>query len=171
MIQKTPSQSQNKSYSLMGNVYRVMMELHLELPFRAPNVGEAIRDIPRSKEAAILAPLETIRTRMVVGVGSRNIYGSFIQIVEQQGALSGLTASTISYPLEVARKRLMVGALQGKWPPHMSAALLEVVKQEGLMRLYRGWAASCLKVMPSSGITWMLYEAWKDILLAERRPL
>ncbi|KAL0414939.1 UNVERIFIED_CONTAM: putative mitochondrial adenine nucleotide transporter BTL1 [Sesamum latifolium] len=83
------------------------------------------------------------------------------------GALSGLTASTISFPLEVARKRLMVGALQGKCPPHMAAALSEVVREEGLMGLYRGWAASCLKVMPSSGITWMFYEAWKEILLAD----
>ncbi|XP_059302920.1 probable mitochondrial adenine nucleotide transporter BTL1 isoform X2 [Lycium ferocissimum] len=85
------------------------------------------------------------------------------------GAFSGLTASTISYPLEVARKRLMVGALQGKCPPNMVAALSEVIRAEGLLGLYRGWGASCLKVMPSSGITWTFYEAWKDILLADRR--
>lgn len=82
------------------------------------------------------------------------------------GALSGLTASTISFPLEVARKRLMVGALQGKCPPHMVAALGEVIREEGLRGLYRGWAASSLKVMPTSGMTWVFYEAWKDILLA-----
>lgn len=87
------------------------------------------------------------------------------------GALAGFTASTISFPLEVARKRLMVGALQGKCPPHMAAALSEVIREEGLMGLYRGWGASCLKVMPSSGITWMFYEAWKDILLPEKRLL
>ncbi|KAM7476181.1 hypothetical protein LguiB_023424 [Lonicera macranthoides] len=87
------------------------------------------------------------------------------------GALSGLTASTISFPLEVARKRLMAGALQGKCPPNMAAALSEVIREEGIMGLYRGWGASCLKVMPSSGITWMFYEAWKDILLVERRHL
>lgn len=87
------------------------------------------------------------------------------------GAFSGLTASTISFPLEVARKRLMVGALQGKCPPNMAAALAEVVREEGIMGLYRGWGASCLKVMPNSGITWMFYEAWKDILLVERRLL
>ncbi|XP_019054001.1 PREDICTED: probable mitochondrial adenine nucleotide transporter BTL1 isoform X3 [Nelumbo nucifera] len=87
------------------------------------------------------------------------------------GALSGLTASTISFPLEVARKRLMVGALQGKCPPDMAAALSEVIREEGFLGLYRGWAASCLKVMPNSGITWMFYEAWKDILLAERHYL
>ncbi|OMO65552.1 Mitochondrial carrier protein [Corchorus olitorius] len=87
------------------------------------------------------------------------------------GALSGFTASTISFPLEVARKRLMVGALQGKCPPNMAAALAEVIRDEGLGGLYRGWGASCLKVMPSSGITWMFYEAWKDILLVEKRIL
>lgn len=85
------------------------------------------------------------------------------------GALSGFTASTISFPLEVARKRLMVGALRGKCPANMAAALAEVVRDEGLLGLYRGWGASCLKVMPSSGITWMFYEAWKDILLADTR--
>ncbi|URE13489.1 protein brittle-1, chloroplastic [Musa troglodytarum] len=53
------------------------------------------------------------------------------------GALAGLTASTISFPLEVARKRLMVGSLRGKCPPHMAAALSEVVREEGLMGLYR----------------------------------
>ncbi|KAF8400189.1 hypothetical protein HHK36_013485 [Tetracentron sinense] len=87
------------------------------------------------------------------------------------GALSGFMASTISFPLEVARKRLMVGALQGKCPANMAAALSEVIKEEGLRGLYRGWGASCLKVMPSSGITWMFYEAWKDILLVERHLL
>ncbi|XP_058113524.1 probable mitochondrial adenine nucleotide transporter BTL1 isoform X2 [Magnolia sinica] len=87
------------------------------------------------------------------------------------GALSGFTASTISYPLEVARKRLMVGSLQGKCPANISAALSEVIQQEGLLGLYRGWGASCLKVMPSSGITWMFYEAWKDVLLVDRPHL
>lgn len=61
----------------------------------------------------------------------------------------------------------MVGALQGKCPPNMAAALSEVIREEGLKGLYRGWGASCLKVMPSSGITRMFYEAWKDILLVQ----
>ncbi|XP_072985666.1 probable mitochondrial adenine nucleotide transporter BTL1 [Typha latifolia] len=87
------------------------------------------------------------------------------------GALSGFTASTISFPLEVARKRLMVGSLQGRCPTHMVAALSEVIREEGLIGLYRGWGASCLKVMPSSGITWMFYEAWKDVLLVNKPHL
>ena len=84
---------------------------------------------------------------------------------------SGFTASTISFPLEVARKRLMVGAIEGKLPSNMVAALSEVVKEEGLKGLYRGWSASCLKVIPNSGITWMFYEAWKEALLVGQPPL
>ncbi|GJN15710.1 hypothetical protein PR202_gb02647 [Eleusine coracana subsp. coracana] len=246
---------------------------------RLPDVGAAVRTFLRKREVAefvsgamagamtkaVLAPLETIRTRMVVGVGSKQIFGSFVEIIEQNGwqglwagnainmlriiptqaielgtfeyvkrsmasaqekwkedgcpkiqigdlkielplhllspiaiggaaagiagtlachplevlkkslnrpellvigAISGLTASTITFPLEVARKRLMVGTLQGKCPPHMIAALADVFQEEGFKGLYRGWAASSLKVMPTSGITWMFYEAWKDLLLA-----
>ncbi|XP_008798146.1 probable mitochondrial adenine nucleotide transporter BTL1 isoform X2 [Phoenix dactylifera] len=84
---------------------------------------------------------------------------------------SGFAASTISFPLEVARKRLMVGALQGKCPTNIAAALSEVIREKGLLGLYRGWGANCLKVVPASGITWMFYEAWKDILLADRPRL
>ncbi|RWR84238.1 phosphoglycerate kinase, chloroplastic [Cinnamomum micranthum f. kanehirae] len=83
---------------------------------------------------------------------------------------SSFTASTISFPLEVARKRLMVGSLQGKCPPHMAAVLAEVIQEEGLRGLYREWGAGCLKVMPSSCITRMFYEAWKDILLVGKQP-
>ncbi|XXG70981.1 hypothetical protein AAC387_Pa07g0335 [Persea americana] len=52
-------------------------------------------------------------------------------------ALSGFTASTISFPLEVVRKRLMVGSLQGKCPPHMAVSRIEVIQKEGLRGLYR----------------------------------
>ncbi|PKA58132.1 putative mitochondrial adenine nucleotide transporter BTL1 [Apostasia shenzhenica] len=84
------------------------------------------------------------------------------------GAISGLTASTISFPLEVARKRLMVGKMLGECPANMAAALAEIIQEEGFQGLYRGWGASCLKVMPSSGITWMFYEAWKEFLLLDK---
>lgn len=111
---------------------------------------------------------DTMKTSYCKGKNKKSLNRPEMLLI---GAFSGFTASTLSFPLEVARKRLMVGALQGKCPPHMAAALSEVIREEGLMGLYRGWGASCLKVMPSSGITWMFYEAWKDILLVEKRLL
>ncbi|XP_030551217.1 probable mitochondrial adenine nucleotide transporter BTL1 isoform X2 [Rhodamnia argentea] len=322
MSPRSPSQSQKKTCGGVnagfGDVYGVlilskeMIDLDkdpppFELRFQVPDFKPVLKDFFRTREVgeflsgalagamtkAILAPLETIRTRMIVGVGSKNIAGSFLEVMEQQGwqglwagntinmlrivptqaielgtfecvkramtsaqeqwkqnegpkvqlgslnlrfslswispvavagaaagiastlvchplevlkdrltisrdiypslrvalskiyqdgglgafyagispTLIGFTASTISFPLEVARKRLMVGALQGKCPPHMAGALAEVIREEGLIGLYRGWGASCLKVMPSSGITWMFYEAWKDILVVGRHPI
>lgn len=53
----------------------------------------------------------------------------------------------------------------------MTAALSEVIQEDGLLGLYRGWGANCMKVMPASGITWMFYDAWKDILLVDRPQL
>ncbi|ONK68118.1 uncharacterized protein A4U43_C05F7630 [Asparagus officinalis] len=111
---------------------------------------------------------ETLKTSYCKANNKKSLNRAELLII---GALSGFTASTISFPLEVARKRLMVGSLQGKCPPHMVAALSEVIKERGILGLYRGWGASCLKVMPSSGITWMFYEAWKDILLVDRHKI
>uniref|UniRef100_A0A3N7FPA3 Uncharacterized protein n=1 Tax=Populus trichocarpa TaxID=3694 RepID=A0A3N7FPA3_POPTR len=70
-----------------------------ELRFHLPDLKLAVRDFTKTREVgeflsgalagamtkAVLAPLETIRTRMVVGVGSKNIPGSFLEIIEQQG--------------------------------------------------------------------------------------
>ncbi|XP_062192872.1 probable mitochondrial adenine nucleotide transporter BTL1 [Phragmites australis] len=108
---------------------------------------------------------ETIKTSYCCAHKKKSLSRPELLVI---GAISGLTASTISFPLEVARKRLMVGALQGKCPPHMIAALAEVFQEEGFKGLYRGWVANSLRVMPTSGITWMFYEAWKDLLLAPR---
>ncbi|KAK0597371.1 hypothetical protein LWI29_024636 [Acer saccharum] len=106
------TQSQKKKYGAgdFGDVYGIIMlpkELELEkdvsspfeLRFQVPDFRVAIKDILKTREAgeflsgalagamtkAILAPLETIRTRMVVGVGSKNISGSFVEVIEQQG--------------------------------------------------------------------------------------
>eukprot|EP00253_Pinus_taeda_P016648 PITA_16648 len=79
----------------------------------------------------------------------------------------GLTSSALSFPLEVARKRLMVGMLKGKQPTNMINIIKTIIEEEGLKGLYRGWSASCLKVVPASGLSWMFYEAWKDVLLIE----
>ncbi|PKU63924.1 probable mitochondrial adenine nucleotide transporter BTL1 [Dendrobium catenatum] len=108
---------------------------------------------------------ETVKSSYCQSKKKKNLNRAELLVI---GAVSGFTASTISFPLEVARKRLMIGKMHGKCPPNMAAALAEVIREEGLLGLYRGWGASCLKVMPSSGITWMFYEAWKEVLLMDK---
>uniref|UniRef100_A0A7N2M3R9 Mitochondrial carrier protein n=1 Tax=Quercus lobata TaxID=97700 RepID=A0A7N2M3R9_QUELO len=61
--------------------------------FRTREVGEFLSGaLAGAMTKAVLAPLETIRTRMVVGVGSKNIAGSFLEVIEKQG-WQGLWAS------------------------------------------------------------------------------
>lgn len=69
------------------------------LRFQVPDVGQSMKNFFRTREVgefisgalagamtkAVLAPLETIRTRMVVGVGSKHIAGSFIEVIEENG--------------------------------------------------------------------------------------
>ncbi|KAK9097546.1 hypothetical protein Sjap_023043 [Stephania japonica] len=101
-------ESQKKNFCVTGDVYGVIVaakeleiekERHFDLGFQVPDVRRALKNVLKTREVrefvsgalagamtkAVLAPLETIRTRMVVGVGSRNIAGSFVEVIEQQG--------------------------------------------------------------------------------------
>jgi len=123
-------------------------------------------------------PLEVLKDRFTVHPGVYHSISHALKKISQEegpGALYaglaptiiGLTSSALSFPLEVARKRLMVGMLEGKRPTNMIDIITKIVEEEGLKGLYRGWSASCLKVIPASGLSWMFYEAWKDVLLIE----
>lgn len=101
----------------------------------------------RSADKTHLAPLETL----VIG------------------SMAGLGSSVGTFPLEVARKRLMVGRFPAGSTPSMFKLLREVLREEGLKGWYRGVGASCLKVMPSSGLSWMFYEACKDAFHVSRQ--
>ncbi|KAL6576207.1 hypothetical protein OROHE_000678 [Orobanche hederae] len=111
--QSQPHHQKKNSYCVMEDIHGVIMvpkeESHLQrqlhppshcdLRMRVPDLRLALQDLMKTIEVgeflsgalagamtkAILAPLETIRTRMVVGVGSKHIRGSFFQIIEQQG--------------------------------------------------------------------------------------
>lgn len=81
------------------------------------------------------------------------------------GAFAGLVSSAVTFPLEVARKRLMVGSVAGRSTPRNFGHTMKIILQEeGVRGFYRGISASCLKVMPASGLSWMCYEKCKEVL-------
>ncbi|KAB1218246.1 putative mitochondrial adenine nucleotide transporter BTL1 [Morella rubra] len=109
MAFQSQSLKRKSSAGIFGDVFYGMTMLPKELEMegestfelrcQVPDFGPAIRGFLRTREVgefvsgalagamtkAILAPLETIRTRMVVGVGSKHIAGSFVEVIEQQG--------------------------------------------------------------------------------------
>nr|CAB3449259.1 unnamed protein product [Digitaria exilis] len=82
------------------------------------------------------------------------------------GSAAGAIASTATFPLEVARKQMQVGAVGGRQVyRHVLHAMYCILKREGAAGLYRGLGPSCIKLMPAAGISFMCYEACKKILV------
>ncbi|PKI77678.1 hypothetical protein CRG98_001908 [Punica granatum] len=82
------------------------------------------------------------------------------------GSAAGAISSSATFPLEVARKHMQVGALSGRQVyKNVIHALASILEQEGVQGLYRGLGPSCMKLVPAAGISFMCYEACKRILV------
>ncbi|WOL09213.1 adenine nucleotide transporter BT1, chloroplastic/mitochondrial [Canna indica] len=84
------------------------------------------------------------------------------------GSAAGAISSSATFPLEVARKHMQVGAVGGRQVyKNMLHALLCILEKEGIGGLYKGLGPSCMKLVPAAGISFMCYEACKKILIDE----
>lgn len=84
------------------------------------------------------------------------------------GSLAGAISSSATFPLEVARKHMQVGALRNRQVyKNVLHALARILEQEGVQGLYRGLGPSCMKLVPAAGISFMCYEACKRILVED----
>ncbi|TKY54876.1 Adenine nucleotide transporter BT1 [Spatholobus suberectus] len=81
------------------------------------------------------------------------------------GSAAGALSGSATFPLEVARKHMQAGALNGRQYGNMLHALMSILEKEGPAGLYRGLGPSCLKLVPAAGISFMCYEACKRILV------
>ncbi|KAH0450007.1 hypothetical protein IEQ34_020699 [Dendrobium chrysotoxum] len=82
------------------------------------------------------------------------------------GSAAGAISSSATFPLEVARKHMQVGAVNGRQVyKNMLHAILSILEKEGIGGLYKGLGPSCMKLVPAAGISFMCYEACKKILI------
>ncbi|KAF3786252.1 Adenine nucleotide transporter [Nymphaea thermarum] len=82
------------------------------------------------------------------------------------GSAAGAISSSATFPLEVARKNMQVGAVSGRQVyRNMLHALTSILEKEGISGLYVGLGPSCMKLIPAAGISFMCYEACKRILV------
>ena len=82
------------------------------------------------------------------------------------GSAAGAISSSATFPLEVARKQMQVGALSGRQVyKNVIHALVSILEREGIQGLYKGLGPSCIKLVPNAGISFMCYEACKRILV------
>lgn len=84
------------------------------------------------------------------------------------GSAAGAFASTATFPLEVARKHMQVGALKGRIVYKGTLdALACIFREQGIQGLYRGLGPSCLKLVPAAGLSFMTYEYLKRTIVEE----
>ncbi|CAH9090374.1 unnamed protein product [Cuscuta epithymum] len=82
------------------------------------------------------------------------------------GSMAAAISSTATFPLEVARKHMQVGAVSGRQVyKNLIHALASILEKEGVPGLYKGLGPSCMKLVPAAGISFMCYEACKRILV------
>lgn len=79
------------------------------------------------------------------------------------GSLAGITATTLTYPLDMARARMAVTH------KHMYRSPLGVfrqtLRQQGPLALYRGVSPTILGIIPYAGISFFTYETLKALYL------
>ncbi|KAL5507145.1 hypothetical protein ACEPAH_6601 [Sanghuangporus vaninii] len=84
------------------------------------------------------------------------------------GALAGSISQTLTYPMDVLRRKMQVTGMKSLGVHHTGAvdALRYVIRNEGLKGLYKGIWPNLLKVAPSIATSFYTYELVKDFLLS-----
>ncbi|XP_076923654.1 uncharacterized protein LOC143585854 [Bidens hawaiensis] len=82
------------------------------------------------------------------------------------GSLSGIASSTVTFPLDLVRRRMQLEGAGGRARVYKTGILGtfgQIIKSEGLRGIYRGILPEYYKVVPSIGIVFMTYEKLKQV--------
>lgn len=81
------------------------------------------------------------------------------------GAAAGVVGMSATYPLDMVRGRITVQEAgnpqyRGLW--HATGC---IIREEGLLALWRGWLPSVIGVVPYVGLNFGVYETLKDVII------
>ena len=83
------------------------------------------------------------------------------------GGISGAISQTVSYPLDVSRRRMQLEGMVAKTPVYRSVfgTLAHVYRTSGIIGgLYRGMSINYLRAVPQVAVSFSVYELMKQIL-------
>jgi len=84
------------------------------------------------------------------------------------GSIAGSVAKTAVAPLDRIKIMAQVGKLEWNGMLHLHRQIADVMKNEGILSLWRGNGAMVLRVVPYAGIHYALHEALDNVLKADR---
>lgn len=86
------------------------------------------------------------------------------------GSLTGITAVTFTYPLDVVRARMAFQVYEKKYRSILHT-LVSIPRQEGgLIGLYRGFSSTIIGMIPYAGVAFYTYEVIKSTLMDNFAP-
>ncbi|XP_043533611.1 calcium-binding mitochondrial carrier protein SCaMC-1-like isoform X2 [Chiloscyllium plagiosum] len=81
------------------------------------------------------------------------------------GTISSTCGQLGSYPLALVRTKMQAHAIVGGGPHvSMHQHFSNIIREEGLFGLYRGFTPNCMKVVPAVSISFVVYEEMKNLL-------
>ncbi|KAK6626536.1 hypothetical protein RUM44_009009 [Polyplax serrata] len=101
---------------------------------------------------------------------SRNTGGLALNVFGKLacGGLAGAVAQSLSYPLDVTRRRMQLAMMNPetkKFAVGMISTLLLIYKENGIISgLYRGMSINYLRAMPMVAVSFSTYELMKQLL-------
>lgn len=88
------------------------------------------------------------------------------------GSFAGITACSLTYPLDVVRSRLAFQVADEQIYCGICHVIRQIITTEGgFAGLYRGYAATALSMIPAVGFGFFTYESIKDFILSLSGPL
>ncbi|KAJ6815084.1 mitochondrial substrate carrier family protein B-like [Iris pallida] len=106
---------------------------------------------------------ETLRSRWQL----ERPHDSSVLVSLACGSLSGIASSTVTFPLDLVRRRMQLEGAAGRARVYNSGlfgTFSHIIRCEGCRGLYRGILPEYYKVVPGVGIVFMTYEILKSYL-------
>lgn len=94
--------------------------------------------------------------------------GTYIAYEFFSGAMSGLIAISSCYPLDMLRRMMQLNGLKSCHNYSGYGDLLaQVYRKDGVPGFYRGFTATCLKVIPATAILFICNNKLKTLIIEE----
>jgi len=105
--------------------------------------------------------------QMLPGLEKNGGFGADVGVRLLGGGLSGITAASMTYPLDLVRTRL-AAQTNTAYYRGISHALYAICRDEGVRGLYKGLGATLLGVGPSIAVSFSVYETLRSHWQVER---
>jgi len=84
------------------------------------------------------------------------------------GGLTGMTASTLTYPLDLIRTKLSINVADSTIKPTIWGVGKQVVRENGIQGLYKGLPSSLVGITPYIGIKMASFDILKSIVAVDK---